>query len=46
MGVNGWHMQRIIIKFSSHRSVENAKIYCRLFLVISSGTLSRLKVFE
>ena len=28
------------------KSVNSAEIYCRLFVVISSDTLSRLKVFE
>jgi len=39
-------MQRIIIKFSSRRRRKSAEIHCRQTVIISSDTLSRLKVFE
>jgi len=46
MGVDIWHTQGIIINFLVAEGVENAGIYCRLSVVISSDTLSHLKVFE
>jgi len=41
-----WHMQRIITIFLVAEGIENAEIYCRLSVVISSDTSSCMKVFE
>jgi len=43
MAIDVWHTQRKILVADG---IESAEIYCILSVVISSNTLSHLKVFE